>query len=172
MDKEKVKQRASIPEELFPEMMDAYTKELAKSQSTEKALTAAEKVIRDNNCTAHRATVQRTVAKLMGGTYKAGMVRSASVKIDPSREDEIQEFHAKIEHVIDVLLDRFHAGVQKNAPDQSMIHLADAIARQRELQIKLLALSPKKLQTSTTAVDLGDGGGKIILTNTIEHSED
>ncbi len=169
MNKDKVKQRASIPEEIFPEMMEAYTKEFAKTQSTERALDAAEKVVRDNNCPVHRATIQRNVAKLMGGTYKAGMVRSASVRIDPSREDEIQLFHGKIEHVIDVLLDRFHAGVQKNAPDQSMIHLADAIARQRELQIKLLALSPKKT-TATASVDVGDGGGKIVLAQTIEHS--
>ena len=166
------KTRTTIPDELRGELLEAYTKEFTKTQSTTKALDAAEKVCQENNCDVCRATIQRTVAKLMGGTYKADMVRSGSIKIDPSREDEIQEFHNKIEHVISVLLDRFHEGIKKNAPDKSMIDLADAIARQREQQIKLLALSPKKLQTSTTAVDLGDGGGKIILTNTIEHSED
>ena len=170
MNKDKTK-RTSIPEELLPEMMEAYTKEFARTQSTEKALDAAEKICRDNECQVHRATVQRNVAKLMGGTYKSSMIRAASIKIDPSREDEVQCFHNKIEHVIDVLLERFHQGQQKNAPDNAMIHLADAIARQRELQIKLLSLSPKKTQTNTTTVDLGDGGGKIVIANQVESND-
>lgn len=170
MNEEKSKNRSSIPEELLQGMMEVYTKELGKTQATEKALSAAEKFCRENGCTVKRVTIQRNIAKLIGGTYKSSMVRAASVKIDASREDEIQSFHTKIEDVVDVLLARFHAGQQKNIPDNAMIHLADAIARQRELQIKLLALSPKKATTATTSVDLADGGGKIVLAQTIEHA--
>ena len=162
------KKRTSIPDELHEEMMGAYTKEFAKTQSSEKALDAAENICKENNCIVHRLTVQRTVAKLMGGTYKANMVRSGSIKIDPSREDEILEFHKKIEHVISVLLDRFHESIKRNASDRSIIDLADAIARQREQQIKLLALSPKKATTSTTSIDLGDTGGKIVIASSLE----
>ncbi|RTK98728.1 MAG: hypothetical protein EKK57_11160 [Proteobacteria bacterium] len=163
------KKRTSIPDELHEEMMAAYTKEFTKTQSSEKALNAAERICKENKCDVHRMTVQRTVAKLMGGTYKANMVRAGSIKIDPSREDEIQDFHAKIEHVVGILLNRFHDCIKKNGSDRSIIELADAIARQREQQIKLLSLSPKKVQTNTTAVDLRDNGGKIVIATTLEN---
>lgn len=164
------KANESVPAELLEELAEVYRKTLASTMKVETALTAAVDFCKSKGCNSSRNTVQRTVTKMMGGAF-IPTARTHSVKIDPSREDEVQLMNNKIEHVIDVLLDRFHKGIKENAPNASMIQLADAIARQRELQIKLLSLSPKKLQT-TTSVDLGDGGGKIVLAQCIEHAEE
>ena len=165
----KMAQYHSIDDELISGMMEVYRKTIKDTGSEKAGLNKAKEWLRNNNCKCSDRTIRRQINKNLGGAYQINSVNT--FKIDPSRENDIEIMHSKIESILNVLLDRFHEGAKEKVSNSSLITLADAISRQRELQIKLLSLSPKKTQTNTTTVDLGDGGGKIVIANQVESND-
>lgn len=169
MDKDnKMAVKTSIPDTLIPKMMETYKETLKKTSSNAFAITAAHDYLKSEGSDIVRRTVQRTIARLIGGVYKLEAT-TASFKIHESREDEIEHLSGSIEHVANVLLDRFHDAIRDKSPNAALIQLADALARQRELQAKLLSLSPKKT-TQTTEVTTNTPG-RIVFTQQVDNEE-
>lgn len=157
----------SIDDELISGMMEVYRKTIKDTGSEKAGLNKAKEWLRNNNCKCSDRTIRRQINKNLGGAYQINSVNT--FKIDPSRENDIEIMHSKIESILNVLLDRFHEGVKEKVSNSSLITLADAISRQRELQIKLLSLSPKKQQTQTLAIE-GANTGRIIVASSIEEN--
>lgn len=166
-DNKKIIERHSVPDNLIESMMEVYKTSLKEGVGHATALRRTYDFLVNNGCQSSHRTVRRTVNKLLGGGYTLKAV-SNSFKIDTSREAETETLQGRIEDIVRELEKKFYKAIEDKLSSKEIISYADAISRQRELQIRLLSLSPKK-QNQSVSIDT-EQAGRIIVASSIEEN--
>lgn len=161
------KSKEAIPDELIPGMVETYRKKLLETTSAELAYTAAHDYLKSNGCESVRRTVQRCISKQIGGAYKID-AKSNSFKVDQTHESDLESLKIEMDEIYQALKERFFTHKNSTPVNDIMMQTySDKLRGYHELYLKMLSLSPKKT-TNTTSIDLGDGGGKIVIASSLE----